>query len=196
MEQISEHVNKGTSQIVSLAEQAQMIGGVIDLIEEISEQTNLLALNAAIEAAGAGDAGKRFAVVASEVRHLANRTLESTESVRSMVNAIRSSTSSIVMLSENEQKAVLTGVESVKRTGEYFQHILDMVETTRHSASEIGLITRQQSTATSQMVVSIREVEQVAREVEKGVKEIETLMGGLKDLSDRLRMAIEEKSAT
>ena len=196
MEQISEQVNKGTTQIVSLAEQAQMIGGVIDLIEEISEQTNLLALNAAIEAAGAGDSGKRFAVVAAEVRHLANRTLESTESVRKMVNAIRSSTSAIVMLSENEQKAVVTGAESVKRTGEYFQHILDMVETTRHSASEIGLITRQQSTATSQMVVSIREVEQVAREVEKGVKEIESLMGGLKDLSDRLRMAIDEKTAS
>lgn len=193
MEQVREQVDKATGQIMDLATQAQSIGGIIDIIEEISEQTNLLALNAAIEAAGAGEAGKRFSVVANEVRHLANRTLESTESVRKMVDAIQQSVNTMVMLSENQQKAVNSGMGSVQAMGEYFQHILEMVETTRRSSSEIGLITRQQSTATQQMVTSIREVEEVAKEVEKGVKEVETSMSDLKALAEKLQQVISEK---
>lgn len=193
MDEIREQVDKVTDQIMDLAQQAQMIGGVIDIIEEISEQTNLLALNAAIEAAGAGESGKRFSVVANEVRHLATRTLESTESVRKMVDTIQKSTSNMVMLAEDEQKAVNTGAESVKRMGEYFQHILEMVETTSQASSEIGLITRQQSTASQQMVSSIQEVEEVAKETEKAAKEIDAYMAELKELAERLRTLITDK---
>jgi methyl-accepting chemotaxis protein len=186
MGHIHEQVDKGTAQIMELAKQAQMIGGVIDIIEEISENTNLLSLNAAIEAAGAGEAGKRFSVVASEVRRLANNTLEATESVRKMVEAIRNSTANMVMLAENEQKAVTEGVTSVQRMGEYFGHILQLVETTRTSSSEIGLITRQQSSANQQMVTSIQDVEKVAREVESGVRKIELSVAEINQIAARL----------
>jgi len=163
---------------------------VIDIIEEISETTNRLSLNAAIEAAGAGEAGKRFGVVATEVRRLANNTLEATESVRQMVSAIQGSTTNMVMLAENEQKAVAAGSESVRKMGDYFSHILDMVETTRMSSSEIGLITRQQSSANQQMVASIQDVEKVAREVELGVKKIETSVAEISQLTERLTSLI------
>jgi methyl-accepting chemotaxis protein len=190
IEHIREQVDKATNQIVELARQAQAIGGVIDIIEDISENTNLLSLNAAIEAAGAGEAGKRFGVVAGEVRRLANNTLEATDSVRSMVESIRSSTSNMVMLAENEQKAVGQGVGSVRQMGEYFGHILELVETTRTASSEIGLITRQQSSANQQMVTSIQDVEKVAREVEKGVKKIESSVAEINHLAARLATLI------
>ncbi len=195
MESVREQVEKATEQIMELANQAQMIGGIIDIIEEISEQTNLLALNAAIEAAGAGEAGSRFSVVANEVRRLANRTLEATESVRGMVDSIQKSTNNMVMLSENQQKAVTQGAQSVRSMGEHFHNILEMVEATRRSGAEIGLITKQQSTATQQMVTSIREVEEVAKDVEKGVREIETSMAELGALAERLKSLVAEREA-
>jgi len=193
MEKIREQVAKGTSHFVNLAEQAQMISGLIAIINEISEQTNLLSLNAALEAAGAGEAGKRFSVVAQEVRRLAHRTLEATDSVRTMVETIQKSTQTMVKIAEDEQQAVLAGVGAVKDMGVYFQHILDRLETTKHAASEIRLITGQQSNANQQMVISIREVEKVAKEVEKGVKEVESSMSELNQLAERLRTLLEEK---
>jgi len=195
MERVRNQVEQTTGQIMSMAEQAQQIGGIIDIIEEISEQTNLLALNASIEAVGASEAGKRFAVVANEVRRLANRSLEATESVRKMVESIRNATNTAVMLSENQQKAVEDGARSVKAMGEHFAHILDLVESTRNSGAQIGIITRQQSTATQQMVSSMREVEGVTKEVEKGVKEIESSMQELSSLAERLKSLIEKKDA-
>lgn len=190
MQDLRQKVEKVTDQVMELVEQVQMVSGVIKIIEEISEQTDLLALNASIEAAGAGEAGKRFAVVASEVRRLAIRAMEATESVRKMVGTIQKSTSTMVMLAEDEQKAVDSSSGSVQNMGDNFQHILGMVENTRRSASEIDLIIRQQSSASQQMVSSIREVEQVAREVEKGSKDVESSMSGLSELTERLKAVI------
>jgi len=195
MEQIRSQVEKASNQIRELVEEAGNIGGVIDIIEEISEQTELLALNAAIEAAGAGEAGRRFSVVAEEVRRLANRTKESTDSVRSMVETIQNSTNQMAVLAEEEQKDVARGVDMVRQMEEFFQHILELVESTREAGSEIGLITQQQSGATQQMVSSIQEVEKVAKEVENGVKEIESSMEELSSLAERLKGLVYEKKA-
>ncbi|MFO8057018.1 MAG: methyl-accepting chemotaxis protein [bacterium] len=194
MEQIRSQVEKGSFQIRELVEEAKNIGGVIDIIEEISDQTELLALNAAIEAAGAGDAGRRFSVVAEEVRRLANRTQESTGSVRQMVETIQSSTNQMAMLAEDEQKDVAQGVDLVRKMEEFFQHILELVESTREAGSEISLITQQQSGATQQMVSSVQEVEKVAKEVENGVKEIESSMEELSALAERLKGLVYEEA--
>ncbi len=188
---IKEKIEKGTAQILDLAWQAQMIGGVVGIIEEISDQTNLLSLNATIEAAGAGEYGKRFTVVAEEVQHLAKRTLEATESIKAMVEAIQKSSTTMVSLADQEQVAAEEGAGSVMAMGEYFQHILDTVDTSRRASSEIGIITRQQSSATNQMVASMREVEQEAREVENGAKKIETSMESLKQAAGKLMALLE-----
>ncbi len=195
MEQIRSQVEKASNQIRELVEEAGNIGGVINIIEEISEQTELLALNAAIEAAGAGEAGRRFSVVAEEVRRLANRTKESTDSVRQMVETIQQSTNQMAVLAEEEQKDVARGVEMVRQMEEFFQHIVELVESTRQAGSEIGLITQQQSGATQQMVSSIQEVEKVAKEVENGVKEIDSSMEELSSLAEKLKGLVYEKKA-
>jgi methyl-accepting chemotaxis protein len=193
MELISDRVNTVSQRILELGEQSQQIGGVIDIINEISEQTNMLALNAAIEAVGAGEAGKRFSVVAAEVRRLANRTLEATKVVSEMIENIQHLTNTTVMLNEEEIKAVESGVGAVNQLGESFGHILEMVDSTTRAASEITLSTQQQSTASEQMVTSVMEVNEVAASVEKGAKDIESAMAELKSLADRLRRTLVEE---
>ncbi len=194
MELINDRVKTVSQRILELGEQSQQIGGVIDIINEISEQTNMLALNAAIEAVGAGESGRRFSVVAAEVRRLANRTLEATRVVSEMIERIQDLTNTTVMLNEEEIKAVAAGVEAVSQLGEKFTHILDMVDSTTRAASEITLSTQQQSTASEQMVTSVMEVNEVAVSVEKGAKDIESAMKDLKNLGDRLRALVEEKA--
>ena len=191
--QIKERVTNVSSHIIELGEQSQQIGALIDIINDISEQTNLLALNAAIEAAGAGEAGRRFSVVAQEVRRLAGRTLEATKMVRETVESIQRSTNKIVILSEEELKTVETGSRLVEEMGNYFEHILEMVESTSQSATEIRLSTQQQSSASEQMATTLMEITKVAAESEKAAKDTERALDGLKELADKLSNLISQE---
>jgi len=193
MEQIKERVSNVSQRILELGEQSQEISSVINIINEISEQTTLLAFNAAIEAAGAGEAGRRFSVVAGEVRRLAGRTLEATKMVREMVETIQRLTNQIVMLSEEEMKTVDGGSHLVQGMGDYFGHILNMVDTTSQAAMEIKLSTQQQSTASEQMATTLIEITQVVSESEKGAKKIERAIDGLNELVGKLTGLISEK---
>jgi len=193
MEQIKERVNNVSSRILELGEQSKEISSVINIINEISEQTTLLAFNAAIEAAGAGEAGRRFSVVAGEVRRLAGRTLEATKMVREMVETIQRLTNQIVMLSEEEMKTVENGGHLVEGMGDYFAHILSLVDTTTQAAMEIKLSTQQQSTASEQMATTLMEITQVVAESEKGAKRIERAIDGLNELVRNLTNLIGEK---
>jgi methyl-accepting chemotaxis protein len=193
MENIKERVTNVSQRILELGEQSQEISSVINIINEISEQTTLLAFNAAIEAAGAGEAGRRFSVVAGEVRRLAGRTLEATKMVREMVETIQRLTNQIVMLSEEEMKTVENGSHLVQSMGEYFGYILSMVETTTQAAVEIKLSTQQQSTASEQMASTLMEITQVVSESEKGAKKIERAIDGLNELVSKLTKLISEK---
>src|SRR3546814_15338718 len=107
--QATEEAERGDSRIQALAATAQQIGDVITLIQDIAEQTNLLALNATIEAARAGEAGKGFAVVASEVKSLASQTARAAEEIRSQIEEIQSASREAV----ETIKAIPGGVQSV-----------------------------------------------------------------------------------
>jgi len=196
MEQIKDRVTNVAARITELGEQSQEISGVINIINEISEQTTLLAFNAAIEAAGAGEAGRRFSVVAGEVRRLAGRTLEATKMVREMVETIQRLTNQIVMLSEEEMKTVENGARLVEGMGNYFGHILNMVDTTTQAAMEIKLSTQQQSTASEQMATTLTEITQVVADSEQSAKKIERAIDGLNELVQKLSGLIGEQSAT
>jgi len=191
--QIKERVTNVSSHIIELGEQSQQIGALIDIINDISEQTNLLALNAAIEAAGAGEAGRRFSVVAQEVRRLAGRTLEATKMVRETVESIQRSTNKIVILSEEELKTVENGSRLVEEMGNYFEHILEMVETTSQTPTAIRLSTQQQSPASEQMATTMMEITMDAAESEKAAKDTERAIDGLKELADKLSNLISQE---
>ncbi|WP_298816187.1 methyl-accepting chemotaxis protein [Chloroflexus sp.] len=164
MERIRQRVQDISTRVLSLGERSQQIGEIIDLIDDISDETHLLALNAAIEAAGAGEYGRRFAVVAAEVKSLANRTLAAAKEVKGVIAEIRQATSAAVLAAEEGSKEVERGVELAHRAGQVMDNIVMVAERTAQAAAEIGLATAQQQSASEQVVETMREIAEVARQ--------------------------------
>ena len=149
---------KNTDQtVVSLADAASQIGGVVKLIQDIAEQTNLLALNATIEAARAGEAGKGFAVVASEVKSLANQTAKATEEISSKITAM-----------QGVANTAVTAIRGIGATIEQISHIIgsiaSAVEEQSAATKEIANNVSQASAGTSEVAGSIANVNQAASE--------------------------------
>lgn len=164
MERIRTRMKDISARVLSLGEHSQQIGEIIDLIDDISDETHLLALNAAIEAAGAGEHGRRFAVVAAEVKSLANRTLAAAKEVQGVIAEIRQATNAAVLAAEEGGKEVEHGGELAYRAGQVMDTILMMAERTAQSAAEIGMATAQQQSASEQVVEAMREIAEVARQ--------------------------------
>ncbi|HEX9006862.1 MAG TPA: methyl-accepting chemotaxis protein, partial [Bacteroidota bacterium] len=130
MAQLKSQVQSIAESMLQLGENSQQIGGIVEIIDEISDQTNLLALNAAIEAAGAGEAGKRFAIVAQEVKRLAERTVEATRQIKGLIDEIQKATNSTIMVTEEGTKAVDTASGLVDKVHQSFGTIIGMVDET------------------------------------------------------------------
>ena len=177
--------------MLELGENSQKIGGIVDIIDEISDQTNLLALNAAIEAAGAGEAGKRFSIVASEVKRLAGRTVEATGQIKGLIEQIQKASNSTIMLTEEGAKGVETASSLVGRVSEALGNILTLVQETTGSAREIKLSTQQQTTASEQMAETIIEIRDVATQVAAGSEETAQAIAELTRLAEELRDLLE-----
>jgi len=190
--QIKSRVQNVSSHILELGEQSRQIGTVVEIINEISEQTNLLALNASIEAAGAGEAGKRFSVVAGEVRRLAGNTLEATKMIRQRISSIQQLTNRVVMLSEEEIKTAEAGFKLVEEMGHYFGNILTLVGSTSNAAAEIKASTLQQSTASEQMAVTLSEAAKTMTESEQGMKAVEHAIADLNQTVENLTGIVEQ----
>jgi methyl-accepting chemotaxis protein len=173
--------------MLELGENSQKIGGIVDIIDEISDQTNLLALNAAIEAAGAGEAGKRFSVVASEVKRLAERTVAATAQIKALIEQIQKATNSTIMLTEEGTKGVDSAGELVARVAEALAGIQATVRETTEAAREIKLSTQQQTTASEQMAETIVEVRDVAAQVAASAEETTQAIVELTTLAERLK---------
>jgi methyl-accepting chemotaxis protein len=179
--------------MLQLGEDSQKIGGIVDIIDEISDQTNLLALNAAIEAAGAGEAGKRFSIVANEVKRLAERTADATGQIKNLVDAIQKATNGTIMLTEEGSKGVDRASELVARVAEALQEISRMVHETSSAAREIKFSTQQQTTASEQMAETIAEVRDVAAQVAVSTKETTQAIAELTALAERLKSLVAEE---
>jgi methyl-accepting chemotaxis protein len=163
---IRRQVDQIVSHMLELGKKSQEIGAVLDIVSELAEQTNILAINATIEAAGAGDAGKRFAVVAEEIRNLADRVGGSTKEVRALIDDVRSAVNTTVMATETGSKAVDAGSRQFGDLASAFKQIANLVATTTEAAREIELSTKQQSTAVEQVNVAVSNVTQSSMETE------------------------------
>jgi methyl-accepting chemotaxis protein len=192
MDQLKGQVMSIAEAMLQLGENSQKIGGIIDIIDEISDQTNLLSLNAAIEAAGAGEAGKRFSIVANEVRRLADRTAEATNQVKALITQIQQSTNSTIMLTEEGTKGVDAASALVANISQTLEKITLAITETVESASEIKLMTQQQTTASEQMAETVAEVRDVAAQVAISSQETTQSITELTSLAERLQDMVEE----
>ena len=163
---IRKQVDQIVSHMLELGKKSQEVGAVLDIVSELAEQTNILAINATIEAAGAGDAGKRFAVVAEEIRNLADRVGGSTKEVRALIEDVRSAVNTTVMATETGSKAVDAGSRQFGDLASAFKQIANLVATTTEAAREIELSTKQQSTAVEQVNLAVANVTQASVETE------------------------------
>lgn len=186
MERIRERMKDISRRVLELGERSQQIGEIIDLIDDISDETHLLALNAAIEAAGAGEHGRRFGVVAAEVKNLANRTLAAAKEVKEVIVEIRQATNAAVLAAEEGGKEVEQGADLSYRAGQVMDTILMMAERTAQSASEIGMATAQQQSASEQVVEAMREIAEVARQSASGSRQMAESSTMLSAIADRL----------
>jgi methyl-accepting chemotaxis protein len=192
---IRRQVDVVVEHMLDLAKKSQEIGLVLEMVTELAEQTNILAINATIEAAGAGDAGKRFAVVADEIRKLADRVAGSTKEIRVLIDDVRGAVNKTIMATETGSKAADAGSKQVEAVANSFIEIASRVTTTTDAAQEIELSTKQQTTAVEQVNVAVANVAQTTRETEASAGQTLQTASQLAALSKELRRLVQPQSA-
>jgi len=193
---IKRQVDLIVTHMLDLGKKSQQIGGILEIINELAEQTNILAINATIEAAGAGENGKRFAVVADEIRKLADRVGGSTKEIKGLIDDIRAAVNTTVMTTETGTKAVEAGTLQFSEVAISFKQIVSLVRTTTEAAREIELSTKQQSTAVSQVNIAVSNVAQSARETEVSSSQTLQTATELTKLSRELLRLIQPQTST
>ncbi len=183
---IAATVSESSKVMVSLGERSRQIGDIIRVISEIADQTNLLALNAAIEAARAGEQGKGFAVVADEVRKLAERTAKATSEIGSMIGAIQEEVQKSVTSMDEVSKMVGTGVEFSTQTGEALHKIVSSVSELQMMVQQIASATEEMSATSEQISGDIMAVANVSKETSTGSEQIAGASSEVARLASRL----------
>ncbi|KJK18195.1 methyl-accepting chemotaxis protein [Pseudomonas sp. 2(2015)] len=164
IERLAEEVHRSTEAMGLLQQESQKIGSVMDVIKSVAEQTNLLALNAAIEAARAGEAGRGFAVVADEVRGLAQRTQKSTEEIEELVAGLQSGTQQVANVMLGSRNLTDSSVELTRKAGASLESITRTVSNIQSMNQQIAAAAEQQSAVAEQISRSILNVRDVSEQ--------------------------------
>jgi len=192
MGRIAESVESAAASINQLGAESKQISEIVNVIKEIADQTNLLALNAAIEAARAGEQGRGFAVVADEVRKLAERTSKSTLEISNMIGKIQSETGGAVAGMQEGTERVKSGVQMTRDAGESMSQIRDGSAQVIRSVNEITLALDEQSRASSLLAQGVEQIVQMADANSVQVEDIVKTSQALARLADALQGKIEQ----
>jgi len=183
-------------EIVELGSKSKEITKVMEIINAVADQTKLIAFNAALEASSAGEAGRRFGVVAAEIRRLADSVTESTGEIEARVNEIQDSISRLVVASEKGASGIDEGMRESSNTAERLTELVDAASETTDAAQQISLSTQQQKTASGQVVVALREIVSASSNTAESIgriseisKEMTTLSAGLSELVGQFRLS-------
>jgi methyl-accepting chemotaxis protein len=190
MEAIRTQVEEVAEKIVALSEKTQAVGEIIATVNDIAERSNLLALNAAIEAAGAGEHGNRFSVVAGEIKNLADQAKESTVQVRTILGDIQKGINSSVMLTEEAVKRADTGKQQADVTEQTIRRMADTTQESVQAFQQIIGATSQQQIGFEQVTQGMQDIRQAASQTAAGTVQLEKAVANLNTQSLQLREAV------
>ena len=186
MQRIRAEAQMISKKIKSLGDRSLEISAIVNTIDEIASHTNLLALNAAIEAAGAGDAGRRFAVVADEIRKLAERATTSTKAIAGLIRAVQTETQEAVVAMEEGTREVEAGYRLTANAETSLKEIAGVSQTSAKLAQEISLATQQQAAGSEDAAAAMRSIAKVAVQTEQAVLQARRTVTDLVKLADEL----------
>ena len=190
MNRINDRVKQSARIIKSLGARSDQIGEVVGLINEIADQTNLLALNAAIEAARAGEHGRGFAVVADEVRKLAERTTQATKEIGDTILAMQNETKNAVVSMEEGVGEVELGAAEAAKSGQALQDILAQVNTVTTEINQIAVASEQQTATTNEIASNIQQISEVMHDTAKRIQDNANASSQLAGLSKDLQKVV------
>jgi twitching motility protein PilJ len=192
MQRIRASVQASAKKIKSLGDRSLEISEIINVINDITEQTNLLALNAAIEAARAGEAGRGFAVVADEVRKLAEHSRSATKDIAALIKAIQAETNEAVVVMEEGTREVEGGASLADQAGKALEAISSVVRQSAELVQEISLASKQQVRGTEGVAHAMQIISSITRQTSQGSRQTVSTVGHLVKLSEQLNDALSQ----
>ncbi|AVE07218.1 methyl-accepting chemotaxis protein [Pseudomonas palleroniana] len=189
---LAEEIGKAVGVVQTLAKDSENINAILTAIRGIAEQTNLLALNAAIEAARAGEQGRGFAVVADEVRNLAQKTQKATEEIQAMIQQLQQGTRDVVRVMEDSQNRTDESVQHAAKAAEALETITQAVSVINDMNTQIASAAEEQSAVAEDINRNVINIGQVANEVAGGADESSTASADLTKLAEQQRRLINQ----